>query len=371
MECRDVSAGERPSSAGLQDARVGSAESASPLRQRRWRIAFGAAGVTALAAVAYSAGAEQILDQIGALDWTAPLVFLPGAIGTFFDAKALGVALPRHSQASRLSLVRLTQLRLAGEAINSLTPTASLGGEPVKAHLLRREGIAATDAVAAVVVAKTALIASQIIFVASGLILFLSWHERTAYPTAMTVLLIGLAAVVVLAMVEVQRRGLVGAVAAWAARRLPRSTAVARFHAHAHKVDESLVRLYGVERRAFLASTAFHLAGWLVGVAEVLIILALLGTPVSLGTAFAIESLSGTIRALSFLIPGTIGVQEVGGVFICRLMGVPAVPALSLMLLKRARETVFALLGLLILTHGRRARPISHGEWTPGVTGAR
>lgn len=336
----------------------------------RWRAVLALVGLLALAAVVYGAGADQIVDQIRTLGWTAPLILIPYGIGVFLDARGLGAALPSHGRGAPIPLGRLTRLRLAGEAINSITPTAYLGGEPLKAHLLHRAGIPGPDAVAAVVVAKTAVIASQIIFVVSGLVLFLGRHEDTTHPVAMAALPIVLAVAVVLALVEVQRRGLVAAVAARVARLFPRSHMLGRLHAHAGRIDERLTRLYGRGRAAFLASTGFHLAGWLVGVGEVMIVLALLGTPVDIGTALIIESLSGTIRALSFLIPGTIGVQELGGAFLCRMMGVPAVPALSLMLLKRGREMLFTLLGLLILGRSHHGDAVSHGRLSVGVTSA-
>lgn len=323
----------------------------------RWRVVLAVGGLAALAAMMYGTGLGEISHHIAALGWAAPLVFIPYGINALVDAAALGVALPRGPGTVRVSLMQLNLLRLAGEAVNDITPTAYFGGEPVKAHLMRRYGVPTTDAVAAVMVAKTALIVSQIVFVVMGLVIFLLGREDAAHPVATTVFLTVLGLVVIFALVEIQRRGLVATCTRFAARLFPRSTLVKRISAHADTIDSRLVSFYGQNRRVFLMSTLLHFIGWLIGVAEVLLIFALIGTPVSLTTAFIIESLSGTIRALSFVIPGTIGVQEVGGTFICEMVGVAAAPALTLMLIKRAREIAFALVGLLVLAPRRDNGP--------------
>jgi putative membrane protein len=326
-------------------------------RSHPWRVVFAVAGLAILAAAMYGTGIGEISHHIAALGWFAPLVFVPYGINALVDAAALGVTLPRGPGAPRISLMRLNLLRLAGEAVNDITPTAYFGGEPVKAHLMRRYGVPTSDAVAAVMVAKTALIASQIVFVVMGIVLFLLSQEDAQHPLATAVVLSVLGLAVILALVEIQRRGLVASCVRFATRLFPRSTLVTRLAAHADTIDARLVSFYGQNRRVFLVSTLLHFIGWLIGVAEVSLMLAFIGVRTSLTDAFIIESLSGTIRALSFLIPGTIGVQEVGGALICEMVGLAAAPALTLMLLKRAREFAFALLGLVVLAPGRGDRP--------------
>ena len=49
-------------------------------------------------------------------------------------------------------------VRMIGEAYNNITPTASLGGEPVKAWLLKANwGVPLRDAGASLVIAKTTI----------------------------------------------------------------------------------------------------------------------------------------------------------------------------------------------------------------------
>ena len=54
-----------------------------------------------------------------------------------------------------------------------------------------------------------------------------------------------------------------------------------------------------------------------------------------------------TVAAL--IIPGALGVQEAGGVFLCRLLGLEESAGLTLMALKRAREAVYNVIGLTVL----------------------
>ena len=77
------------------------------------------------------------------------------------------------ASARQLSIIQLSFTRLAGEAINNLTPTANMGGEAVKVYLLRQYGVTSDVGAASVVAAKTALTVSQVAFIVIGLPFFL------------------------------------------------------------------------------------------------------------------------------------------------------------------------------------------------------
>jgi hypothetical protein len=80
----------------------------------------------------------------------------------------------------------------------------------------------------------------------------------------------------------------------------------------------------------------------------------LIGHPVTIGDAVVIEALAQPTRLAGILIPGTLGVQEAGGMVIFGLLGFAPELGLALMLLKRVRELGFNVLGLGLLT---RLRP--------------
>jgi uncharacterized membrane protein YbhN (UPF0104 family) len=95
--------------------------------------------------------------------------------------------------------------------------------------------------------------------------------------------------------------------------------------------------------------------GWLVGTAEVYLVLLLLGHPVSWLAALLLESLGQAIRGAAFAVPGALGVQEGGYLLLAPLAGLPPAAALALSLAKRAREILLGLPGLLYLHFWERA----------------
>ena len=71
------------------------------------------------------------------------------------------------------------------------------------------------------------------------------------------------------------------------------------------------------------------------------VMVTLIGGRVTWLDAFVIETLSQPIRATSLLVPAGIGTQELGGVWLCTFLGMSEADAVTLWLLKRARETFF------------------------------
>ncbi len=86
------------------------------------------------------------------------------------------------------------------------------------------------------------------------------------------------------------------------------------------------------------AACLIHLAGWLGSAAWVWMAYRLLGAPVSIGTALAIEGAASGVLAVSFLVPGALGVQEAAYVALGSLFGLDAHLSFGLSLLRRARD---------------------------------
>jgi len=117
---------------------------------------------------------------------------------------------------------------------------------------------------------------------------------------------------------------------------------------HADAIDAKVQEAYGRSGRV-AASFILSLLGWLIGTAEVYVILMLLRVPVTWADALLLESLGQAIRAAGFAIPGSLGVQEGGYLVLAPIAGLRPETALALSLAKRAREVLLGVPGLLYL----------------------
>ena len=305
-------------------------------------------GLGLLGFLFWKIGITEVGQHLYHIGWLAPFILIPQSFVALFDAKGWGYTMA-GSAAKKLSVIQLSLTRLAGEAINNLTPTANVGGEAVKVYLLRRYGVTSDVGTASVVAAKTALTVSQVVFIVIGLPFFLyrldiGYHAWWIFG-AVLVLAYGF----VMILVRWQQRGLVEKCVGWLHRRFPRWERLAHWQGRAKQIDVHLFHLYDGDAKDFVAASVYHFLGWVAGAVEVYVFFALIGTEASWMDALIIETMIQPITAAALIIPGALGVREAGGVFLCRLLGIGEGAGLTLMVLKRAREAVYNLIGLIVL----------------------
>ena len=85
-----------------------------------------------------------------------------------------------------------------------------------------------------------------------------------------------------------------------------------------------------------------HFVCWALGAGELWLSFHFMRVPGGLGAAIVIDSVVGGIRAVSFFIPGAIGVQEGSYVLFCGLFGISPGAALAISLVRRARDIAIA-----------------------------
>jgi hypothetical protein len=207
-----------------------------------------------------------------------------------------------------------------------------------------------------VVIAKTTLTIAQALFLLIGIVL--AW---TALDVSSEILrgmlwLLAVEVVAVAGFFGVQVLGLVGR-----AGRVLKGFGVIEHVEYAHRLDEALRTYYRREWRRFALSVAFHLAGWLLGGLEAFIMLWSLGIDASVATATAIEAFGSGIRCATFLVPAGLGAYEGANAAAFAALGFGAGAGLAFALVRRARQIVWTVVGVLLLApalrrHRRAAR---------------
>jgi putative membrane protein len=234
--------------------------------------------------------------------------------------------------------------RWLAESVNDLLPVLQVGGNLVRGRALADAGVPLASAAASVVVDITLIVSTQLVFTLIGLTLLALYLDASSMvPPVM----VGIAftALVLAGFVLMQRYGLFG-VTARLLERLARSPEWLGLTSGAVAFDAEVHRLYR-NRAALGRASAWHLLAWLLGAAEVWLALYFLGHPVSVSAALMWESLGEAIRTAAFAIPGAFGVQEGGYLLFGRLVGVPPDVALALSLVRRVRELLLGVPGLV------------------------
>ena len=261
-------------------------------------------------------------------------------------------------------LYRAWKTRMAGEAFNNVVPAGGMGGEPVKAVLLKRHyGIGYRQGTASLVLAKTINMIALVIFLGGGFAMMLG---SPALPASFKVVAgLGLAAFVLATVLffAVQRLRISSIAGTWISRRRFARRVEGALHL-IRDMDDRLVAFYTLHRRRFALAVALGLANWFIGALEIYCTTLFLGHPVSLAEAWIIEAVAQLVRAGTFFIPASIGAQE--GAFLLVFSAMTGLPALGIAVavVRRIREVTwivwgFALASLFSLKPANRAGRIN------------
>ena len=300
-------------------------------------------GAGAVAVLVWEAGPAAVWRSVREIGWRLPIVVLvPYALSSALHTLGWELTFPGRRPPFR----DLWRVRLIGEAVNLTTPTASVGGEPVKAYLLRPR-VPLVEGFASLVLDKTTIVVGQGLFLLAGLALAVLLVPLSGrIMSAMTGLLV-LETLAVAGFVLVQLRGVAGR----GGRLLGRfgMGPGAERQAKLEGLDQAIAELYGQGGRQLTLSALWHLAAWALGGLELYLILAFLGLPVSVTTALVMESFGAAVRFASFMIPASLGALEGGNMAIFAAFGLPGGAGLTSTLIRRLREAIWALAGLAAL----------------------
>lgn len=292
----------------------------------------------------------RILVRIG---WLTPLLLVPFFIVYLVDCLGWRVCLPERIGANYW---RLFRIRWAGESVNNLLPSAYVGGEAVKVLLLSKYGVAAQAGACGAVVSKTAQSVAQLVFVLiAGVVGFRMFGGGNNFALGLAVLPVLGAGVMALFLV-IQKRGMLRTMLGVGVRLGINPARFDRFRGRIEEFDGAISAFHTQHPGRFFFSFGFYLAGWFLDTLEILVAAAALGMPLTWTQALVIEAFTGVAKAAGMWIPGSLGVQEAGIVMLGRLTGIPDTLAVTYALMRRARETVFALAGLVFLS-------LEHIDW--------
>jgi uncharacterized protein (TIRG00374 family) len=314
-------------------------------RARHARAVLFIAGVALALVLVWRTGWPAIQANLASIGWWFfGLVALYLLVEIAFVLGWRSVMEPRPPLSS---LPELLRIYLVGNTLNYLAP-GSVAGEPVRVSMLRHR-METPSAIASVAIFKHAHMTSQAFFVATGLavaVVFFDLPRGVRWAALGSLgILCGLLVLVTWGL----QKGSFAPILSFLSRFKPLAMRLAHHRAGAYHLDELIRRFYARSRPHFFSSTGWCLLGWCGGLVETWIVLRLLTPDRGWATAFAVESLAMLLNNMFLFVPGRAGTAEGvrTGVFV--LLGMPASTGVAYGLVRRTREILWVLPGLVTL----------------------
>jgi uncharacterized membrane protein YbhN (UPF0104 family) len=243
---------------------------------------------------------------------------------------------------------RLFAVYLGGDSLNYLAP-GGVAGEPVKAALLG-QSTRGGAALASLTVHKHADLLAQWAFVSAGVLYAVTRFSMPLAARAASI--VGAAGLggLLLLLTWAMRRGTYGPILRRLARWKPLGDRLERYHRSAAMIDARIRSFSRTHRERYAAAVALCFLGWCGGWLETWLLLRFLSSPsASWGTALAVESLAMALNNMLLFIPGRVGGAEGVRVAVFVLLGMPPAQGLAYGLVRRGRELLWAIPGLVFL----------------------
>ncbi len=315
-------------------------------------------GAAASLLLIFGVGAEAVASAFAHVSWEQfALICLIYGLNVAIDAAGWQCTLLDD----RVPFHRLLAARCASEASNALSVLAFVGGEAIKAWLVRLE-IPYEESVPSLILAKTAEVLGQTMLLALGIVVAITHGLLNPWLLRAMSYLLAVQVVAVGGFMAVQIAGVIGRggrVLSWAGVGGREQT---------QHLDAALQGFYRTEWRRFLSSTALHFAGGLVAAVEGYVILYSFQRVPSFAVATIIEALWSGVRFVTFFIPASVGPLEGANAAVFPAFGLAASAGLAFTLVRRARQLVWIGLGTVMLIAIRAARPSPHRRRQPALS---
>lgn len=324
-----------------------------PRRFPRWaRLLLIGAGLLLLGFLAAKVGVATVLGYVARFGpWFLVIVGI-GFGWLFFQAWGWHVIQAAHFR--RVSLGRLFRVKIISDSLNTLLPTANLGGDAARPFLIRGQ-VPLKEGIPGVLVDKTAEAFAGALFLVTGFLLSLLLLQLPRWMNTAAAICLGVSVAGIALFIVFQLKGFLWTLGR-VAKVFPRvHRFIAKRERHLRELDANLRVVYESLSPRTVAAAALHYVGRLLGVAEVYVILKVLGAEVSALQALFASTGVTIINTAFFIVPGQFGVMESAHALVLQSLGFPAALGLSIGIIRRIRKMATAAVGLILYASERSA----------------
>lgn len=309
---------------------------------KRLSVLLAVIGLMLGTALVGSFGFDRVTQGVASAGWRGFAVL---CLWQFVIVLPLGLAWDQLARiAGRGRLLLHLWGRMVRDASTNCLPFSVLGGFVIGGRALTLHGVPWPAAFATTVVDVTAEFLAELGFIGLGIAILIAQAPRAGALAMPLEIGLGFAILGVAAFIWLQRGAapVFGRLAARIARRRLDSA-----QQGIEAVNAEMTELYRSPARLF-ACFVLHFIGWLLSGMWDWFAFHLIGFPIDVDQAMAIEALLSGASAVAFLVPVSAGVQEASYAGFGALFGVPAELSLAVALIRRARDVVIGVPILLL-----------------------
>lgn len=304
-------------------------------------------GLTLLYQLVKKVGVDEILATFHKLDWKILYILILPV--TWYSIQTLAWYRVLCFDGQKTSFWRVFLAKIAGEAVNTVTPLGFAGGDPVRIYLLQMD-TSKTASTASVVIDRTMqTLGIVLMFLTTLIMAWLYLPLPRQWRTLLPLITVGFI-LLCWGLVRLQHRG---------GTFVFLSQTLGRFGVRPEKLkaitetmsslDKSISAFYKRSHTHFFEILFYQYLGRLLGVLEITLIAHLLGYPITFTHGLFLSSLSVLINIIFVFIPGSMGIMEGGYGAVFHLLKLNPAMGIAIQLFRRIRTFFWIFLGLIII----------------------
>lgn len=251
----------------------------------------------------------------------------------------------------KISFFKLLNYRFAGYAVSYLTPSAHIGGEPIRAYLLSKENIPMSKGLSSIIIDKSLEVTGDFLFSVMGVLVLLSILPIGKYAGILLGIGIAFFLWFLFSFFYHMYRGKPFLKKLFVKLRINKIKFMKKYESKINELEDNLNHFFQNRRKDLFIAIAFSGFLWILMFLEFYFALKILGIHATLMMIFMIVFVIGFTIVIP--IPAAIGVMEAGQASLFSAMGFNPSVGVALGIMIHARDSIWVLLGLInIYFHG-------------------
>ena len=253
------------------------------------------------------------------------------------------------SQKHNIKFSYLLKAYLAGYGVSYITPSAKMGGEPVRAALLKRHGLKTHESLSTIIIDKTMELGGSLLFFVIGAIIL---TVNYSLPDNLKFLII-IISVIFLGIIGfgiyqiINEKGFILTI--YKFLKLHKMKKLTNVTKKIINIEKLIIKFYKKDKLHFVSALFVMAIAWSLMFVEFKLAILIFGIDSNLLHIFLTFSVVGAAYLIP--VPFAMGVLEGGEVALFKAIGLSASVGLGVGLLTRVRDSITAGIGLIIATY--------------------